>query len=230
MYFGPELFCTDKPQVNILELGSWVNLLRGGASEVPFPGNDASSGMITLSVIIAEHVLQHLSPDQVEVVAASAFAVLEAGGVFRIAVPDGYKRNPAYQTYVGAGSSCTGVAGTVDHGCHLITWTVDTLPRLFEKIGFVIRLREYYDITGEFVEAVDAYADDDLLGIIERSARHDPRNKYKNRRGNALWLSPAWTFLRAGRLQSEHAEDAGRVMTSLWFDAIKPADCKEVLF
>ena len=98
----------------------------------------------------------------------------------------------------------------------MVAWTADTLPPIFEGVGFGIELHEYHDATGAFHANPGAYGTIAAWGNITRSYRHDVRNLPGNapRKRAALARASNSTFrMRALRLSG---------YTSLWFDAIKP--------
>lgn len=195
--------CTDREQLDLFAINSWISLVLATR------GTDVTK-VNGFEVIFAEHVLEHFAPMQVEVIAAASFMVLKPGGRFRIAVPDGYKPSPSYQQYVGPGSTPSGAGQK-----HMVSWTVDTLPPIFQKVGYEIERREYFAENGTFVSVSDAYDDADKLGKVSRSFRNDVRNKkpYKNFK-STLYVND----LRGGE----------PMYTSLWFDAIKPISCDYV--
>ena len=188
-------FCTDRPQLDLFQMQSMLSLRQGMKRNDGLPG------------FFAEHVLEHFEPSQVLRLAASAFYNLRPGGVFRVAVPDGYKPSPSYQQYIRAGLTPSG-----NGQAHMVSWTVDNLPVLFERVGFQIVHKEHYDAMGNFFISPDAYNDDATLGKVRRSSRHDPRNHpdYDNTNDPSIAND-----LREGEV----------FFSSLWFDAVKPADC-----
>ena len=188
--------CTDRPQLDLFEFVSWLKLFSG--RQLP-------------TVFHAEHVLEHFHPLQVQVIAASAFLMLQPGGVFRIAVPDGYKPSPSYQQYTRAGGTASGFGQN-----HMVSWTYDSLTSLFRDVGFTIVPREHFDMKGDFHSSNEAYENDELYGMIRRSFRNDERNKIK---------SKAEIVNEYGRLDPTDLGPQEPLYTSLWFDAVKPVDC-----
>ena len=188
-------FCTDLPQLDLFQPESMISLRQGMNRKDGLPG------------FFAEHVLEHFEPSQVLRLAASAFYNLRPGGVFRVAVPDGYKPSPSYQQYIRPGLTPSGYGQA-----HMVSWTVDNLPVLFQRVGFQIIHKEHYDAMGDFFRSPDAYKDDTVLGKIRRSSRHDPRNQpnYDNTQDPSIAND-----LREGEV----------FFSSLWFDAVKPKDC-----
>ena len=188
--------CTDRPQLDLFDVSSWLKLF-GRQRE----------GVRTLH---AEHVLEHFHPIQVQQIAAASFLMLKPGGVFRVAVPDGYKPSPSYQQYIRPGGTASG------HGQkHMVAWTVDSLTPIFEAVGFKIVLQEYFDSKGTFHSSEDAY-EDSTLGRIRRSWREDKRNNLPD--GEVITS-------KIGDLLPDTKPGEPRY-TSLWFDAIKPAACE----
>ena len=188
--------CTDKNGLDVVDTGDWWSLY--GVLKVA-PKN-----------IFAEHVLEHLSPPQAQALIANAFLFLQPGGVFRVAVPDGYKPSNLYQQYVRPGSTPSGQGQN-----HMVSWTKDSLVPIFETVGFEIYHREHFEANGTFYTSADAYALDSQLGIVRRSFHHDSRNKHRMQ-GKAF------------NLVDDLLPDEP-VYTSLWFDAVKPVHCESIV-
>jgi len=202
--------CTDRPQLDILEINNWMLLVL---STVLTDSKSITNG--GFEVILAEHVLEHFDPVQVEQIAAAVFLVLKPGGRFRIAVPDGYKPSPSYQQYIRPGGTPSGAGQK-----HMVSWTADSLPAIFESTGFLIELKEYFTVDGTFVSIDRAYDNEDTRGKINRSLRHDHRNKRK----------PYKDFVSSmGNLYAKDLKMGEPMYTSLWFDAIKPDSCDYVV-
>ena len=159
----------------------------------------------------SEHVLEHFGPTQVDLIAAASFALLKPGGMFRISVPDGYKPSPSYQRYIRIGGTPSGAGQN-----HMVSWTVGTLPPIFEKVGFKIEMKEYFSMGGDFYSAKGAYDDEGTQGKVTRSFRNDRRNNQKPYRD--------WQ----GQLYAKDLKGDEPMYTSLWFDAIKPSSCNYV--
>ena len=162
--------CTNKEEMDILLPESWYTLFKEKKPHI----------------LYTEHVFEHLTPVQVLFVATMSFHTLAAGGVFRVVVPDGYKPGTVFHEYIRPPKMG-----------HVVAWNVDTLPTLFELVGFRIRMREYYNAQGVFKAVEPVYSDDWRYGQVLRSAKYDPRQKISN---TQAWAAPH----------------------SLWFDAIKP--------
>jgi len=118
----------------------------------------------TLDAIFAEHVWEHLTPEQALVAAGTCHQFLAPGGYARVAVPDGLHPDPKYVDNVRPGGP-----GPDDHQ---VLYTYRTLKELFERAGFTVKLLEYFDEAGAF----HAVPWDEAGGLVRRSARFDPRN------------------------------------------------------
>jgi len=192
--------CTDRKELDLFEFSSWLQLFGGPVSKPP-------------GVIFAEHVIEHFSPTQVHYLVAAAFLTMKPGGVFRVAVPDGYKPSPSYQQYVRAGSTASGLG---NH--HIVAYTIDNLVPIFRSVGFEINEHEHFDAEGKFHSQERAYAYDEVYGKVMRSWKHDTRN---NDGVPLPWNSSL------GNLEDD-LEDGEPLYTSLWFDAVKPEICANI--
>ncbi len=141
---------TDMDQLDITAETDWQRYFTPGS----------------VDAILAEHVWEHLTPDQAVAAARNCFAYLRPGGRLRIAVPDGLHPDPEYIEAVRPMGSA---AGSDDHK---VLYTCDTLKQLMENAGFGIRVLECFDAKGNFFSA-DWHPED---GMIRRSARFDSRN------------------------------------------------------
>ena len=109
--------------------------------------------------LLAEHVLEHLTPTQVEKSLQNAFKHLNPGGIFRIAVPDKNHPNPDYIEHVRPGGSGPGCDD------HKSFWDYNTFSQLACKIGFKVSQIEFYDESGN----LNSSAIDIEKGPIKRS-------------------------------------------------------------
>jgi len=115
----------------------------------------------------AEHVWEHLHPEQASAGAANCFAFLKPGGVLRLAVPDGLHPDPSYREWVRPGGNGPGADD------HKLLYTHVMMQKLLEDAGFTVQLLEHWDEAGEF-----HFTDwTDGSGHIRRSRRYDERNK-----------------------------------------------------
>ena len=117
--------------------------------------------------MLAEHVWEHLVPEDSAAAARNLHVLLRPGGYLRIAVPDGYHPDPAYREYARPGGSGEGSDD------HKVFYTHETLREVFAQAGFEIRLLEWFDANGKF-HSQSWRAED---GMIERSTRFDARNR-----------------------------------------------------
>jgi predicted SAM-dependent methyltransferase len=139
----------------------------------------------SVEAMLAEHVWEHVTPEEGLSAAKTCYKYLAPGGYLRVAVPDGLHPDPAYIETVKAGangekntSSLTnsGAPATVLDGNaanHKALYTYRTLKELFEAAGFRVTLYEYFDEAGQF----HCNEWDRKAGTIWRSKRFDPRNK-----------------------------------------------------
>jgi predicted SAM-dependent methyltransferase len=94
--------------------------------------------------LIAEHVWEHLTPEDGVRMATLCWQHLRPGGVLRVAVPDGCFPDARYIDWVKPGGS----GPSADD--HKVLYNYRTFSGVFEKAGFTVRLLEYFDELGEF--------------------------------------------------------------------------------
>ena len=116
--------------------------------------------------VLAEHVFEHLSLEQMGDFLDMARHYLAPGGRVRIAVPDGYHPDPAYIERVRPGGS----SDFADD--HKVLYNCDMIGALLAAGGYRYELLEYYDEAGQFQQRAWQVED----GFIGRSAEHDARN------------------------------------------------------
>lgn len=114
--------------------------------------------------LLAEHVLEHLSDAQCMRALTECFRSLKKGGLLRIAVPDGYRKDQAYVEEV-----------SPPNDGHKLLFTVDDLAARLERIGFEVRPLEYFDATEQFHSQPWEEAD----GLVRRSVRYDTQERFK---------------------------------------------------
>jgi len=117
--------------------------------------------------ILAEHILEHLKDDELNLMVMNFFKYSDKDVNIRIAVPDGFHSEVSYIDKVKPGGSGEGAH---DHK-HLFNYK--SLSKLFEKNGFRSELIEYWDEAGKLHTK---YKNDDN-GYITRSFINDERNK-----------------------------------------------------
>jgi len=142
----PGWLATDIDTLNVTQESSWSSLFRPGS----------------IDNILAEHVLEHLSLEELHRVLAHAKKYLKAGGVFRIAVPDAFHPSRYYYNLVKPGGWETPIE-------HKLFFDHEMLTRIAEQSGYKIRLLEYFDESGVF-HKVD-YSPDN--GTIQRCAANN---------------------------------------------------------
>ncbi len=120
----------------------------------------------SLDAILAEHVWEHLTPDEAIIAAAHCFQYLKPGGHVRAAVPDGYQPNLNYIERVKPGGKGPGSDD------HKVLYTFNTFSSIFTQAGFEVSLYEYFDERGKFHCQEWSPVD----GMIKRSKRFDGRN------------------------------------------------------
>lgn len=147
---------TDRDVLNITQPASWSRLF------------DAES----IQLMLSEHVLEHLTEAECRMALTMSHRYLKRGGLFRIAVPDGYRRDPAY----------VAEASPPKDG-HQVLFNVDSLTRLLEDVGFSVTPLEYFDQTEQF----QARPWDESEGLIARSVRFDRQQDF--RRGDLYYTS-----------------------------------------
>lgn len=117
--------------------------------------------------VLAEHVLEHLSTEQIRLMLANFKKYGAPDMTIRVAVPDGLHTDQAYIEQVrpnGTGE------GAHDHK-HLFTY--QSLSELFAKNGFDAHLVEYWDENRQFHQGYQ----NDTNGYIKRSFLNDSRNQ-----------------------------------------------------
>lgn len=144
---------TDQEVLDLLKPEDWDRFFRPGS----------------LDAMLAEHVWEHLTPEQARTAAGICHRYLKPGGYLRIAVPDGLHPDTTYIQWVKVGGASPGQIAND----HKVLYTYGTLRELFEGSGFRVRLYEYFDEAGKF----HYYDWDTNGGTIWRSKRFDPRNK-----------------------------------------------------
>jgi predicted SAM-dependent methyltransferase len=113
----------------------------------------------SLDGILAEHVWEHLSPEEALTAAGNCYRFLKPGGYLRVAVPDGGDPDPAYIAAVRPGGCGAGALG------HKVLYNFATFRDVFAAVGFDVRLHEYFDAHGQFHDDGWSWAD----GPIRRS-------------------------------------------------------------
>lgn len=117
--------------------------------------------------ILAEHVLEHLTNNDLEKMIKNIKEFSSENINVRIAVPDGYHIDENYIKSVKPGGTGDGAES------HINLFNYKSLSSLFKQEGFKPVLVEYWDESGNF-----HHNNLDIeYGFIERSFKYDPRNK-----------------------------------------------------
>jgi predicted SAM-dependent methyltransferase len=138
----------------------------------------------SVDAMLAEHVWEHLTPEDGLAAARTCYTYLRPGGHLRVAVPDGLHPDPHYIEAVKAGAQAEAETIPLSPGSrsiqldgnaanHRALYTHSSLTDLFQAAGFRVVLYEYFDEAGRF--HCNQY--DHAGGTIWRSIRFDPRNK-----------------------------------------------------
>jgi len=143
---------TDLPLVDITDLNSLKSWFRIGS----------------VQSFLAEHVWEHLTPEQAQAATVNCYRLLGPGGHLRIAVPDGLHPNPDYIDHVKPGGTGPGCDD------HHVLYTYRTLVELLEAAGFEVYLLEWFDEERAF----HFREWDPNDGFVRRSTRYDERNAH----------------------------------------------------
>jgi predicted SAM-dependent methyltransferase len=122
--------------------------------------------------LLSEHMLEHLTEGEARVALTECHRYLKPTGLFRVAVPDGYRRDSDY----------VAEASPPNDG-HQVLYNVDTLTALLQSVGFKTTPLEYFDTNEQF----HAVPWDESDGLIQRSARFDKQQDF--RRGDLFYTS-----------------------------------------
>jgi predicted SAM-dependent methyltransferase len=123
-------------------------------------------GAVGFECILSEHVLEHLSYDDVFTALKNCYDFLASNGRLRIAVPDGFHPDLDYIEYVRPGGSGAGA------DTHQMLFNYVLLKKIMETVGFRVELLEWWDENGQF----HGRPWNELDGNIERCLASDPRN------------------------------------------------------
>ncbi len=141
---------TDINTLNILQRHDWEALFH----------------LNSIQAILAEHVWEHLTPEDGLLAMRHCYQFLRSGGYLRIAIPDGFHPETDYIEHVKVNGSGVGADD------HKVLYTYKTLSSLLEKAGFKVERLEYFDESGNF-HKTDWKPE---TGKINRSIRFDQRN------------------------------------------------------
>lgn len=150
-FFQPGWVGTEMSFLNVLNLNDWDRF---------FNKNQISN-------VLAEHVWEHLTPEQGQDAIRNCYAYMKPGGRIRIAVPDGFSPDENYINHVKVNG--TG-AGADDHK---ILYNINILSEFLSNAGFKVHPLEWYSEEGAFNKNDWSVND----GMIMRSIENDERNK-----------------------------------------------------
>jgi len=126
----------------------------------------------SIDLLLAEHVLEHLTVSQLLTALQLTYCYLKPGGKFRIAVPDGYRRDSKYLAEV-----------SPPKDGHKILFNVTMLSTLLEETGFIAKPLEFFDSKGKFCFSEWSVEE----GFVLRSLRYDSQEEF--RIGNMFYTS-----------------------------------------
>ena len=139
---------TDRETLDLTSPRDWSRLFAPGS----------------IDRLLAEHVFEHLTEAQCRVAFTECFRFLKSGGRLRIAVPDGFRRDPAYVAEV-----------SPPKDGHQQLLTKQSLSALLEAAGFRAEALEYFD-EAETFQRSDWSPED---GMVLRSVRFDSRKAFQ---------------------------------------------------
>ncbi len=185
---------TDIDRLNVIDKTSWARLL------------DYES----VNRILAEHVLEHLTLEELFVSLSNVYLYLKPGGYLRLAVPDAFHPSRYYYNLVKPGGWETPFEHKlfIDH---------EMLSRLAAEVGFEVKLLEYFDEKGIFHGVNYNDSDGEILRCAKNNIGLDVKNDI---------LMDKFYGSIPDHLKKQF-QDRGMTYTSLIADLIKPAtSCK----
>lgn len=147
---------TDKDLLDVTRPQDWSTLFKPAS----------------IDHLLSEHMLEHLTEKEGRIALTEAYRYLKPRGLFRIAVPDGYRRDAAYVEEV-----------SPPKDGHKMLYNVDTLTSLLQSVGFSTTPLEYFDAKEQF----HAIPWDEESGLIQRSVRFDQQRAFQ--RGELFYTS-----------------------------------------
>lgn len=147
---------TDRDCLDITNPADWLTLFRANS----------------IDRLLCEHVLEHLTEAQAATAFRECHRFLKPGGLLRIAVPDGFRRDAIY----------VAEAAPPNDG-HQVFYNIHSLTARLTSAGFSVAPLEYFDEAEEF----HAQPWDEREGMIIRSARFDQQQEF--RRGDLYYTS-----------------------------------------
>jgi predicted SAM-dependent methyltransferase len=118
----------------------------------------------SIDALLSEHMFEHLTEDEARSALRECHRHLKPNGLFRLAVPDGYRRDPKYVREV-----------SPPNDGHKVLYNIDTLTLLLQSAGFITTPLEYFDAQEQF----HAVPWDQNEGMIHRSVRFDAQQEFQ---------------------------------------------------
>ena len=118
-------------------------------------------GRARIDRLLLEHVLEHLTEDEVSAFLRKVSTFLKPDALIRIAVPDAYHPSLWYRAEMGIGGREPGAED------HKTFWSVDSVYSIAVNNGFKVEPIEYFDARGIFHSQFYDEAD----GYVARSSR-----------------------------------------------------------
>ena len=141
-------FRTDKEVLDVTSAEDWSALFEPGS----------------IDSLLSEHMFEHLTEEEARSALTQCRRYLKPGGLFRLAVPDGYRRDARYVKEV-----------SPPNDGHKVLYNIDTLTALLHSIGFSTTPLEYFDAHDQF----HAVTWDQNEGMIHRSVRFDTQQEFQ---------------------------------------------------
>lgn len=144
----PGWVATDSEVLDVTSSHAWERLFTPGS----------------IDRLLAEHLFEHLSDAECAKAFTECFRYLKPGGLLRIGVPDGNRKDTEYVEEV-----------SPPKDGHQLLFTVNDLMSRLSLAGFRVTPLEYFDAKEEF--HCYSWAEED--GLIRRSARYDTQERFK---------------------------------------------------
>jgi len=139
---------TDREILDVTSREDWNTLFAPGS----------------IDSLLTEHMLEHLSEEEARSGLTECYRFLKPGGLLRVAVPDGYRRDLTYVKEV-----------SPPNDGHKVLYNIDTLTALLQSVGFRTTPLEYFDAQERF----HAVTWDENDGMIYRSVRFDSQQEFQ---------------------------------------------------
>jgi len=127
----PGWYSTNEQWLDITQISNWQNVFCGKKR---------------IASVLAEHVFEHLTPEETHLALSFISHHMVPGGRIRIAVPDGFNPDVNYVKHVGIG----GIGP--DAADHKQLLNNETLQSFLQGVGFQTEVMEGYLRTGELVQ------------------------------------------------------------------------------